>query len=283
MKEDKEDIKAEGNLINNMASAVAHTETNPTGSGHINAGGSYYHHPMPAPYPVPNESFAGRSPITYSPTPNNSHTTHVSSSYYHHPPYMPELGSGYAVQAPMHPPPHQYHYPAPQPAMYYGSWPGSTSPPVAPQIHYGPYQTILPPEPPHPKNRSRMFKPEQYGGLELNVFDVKKENLASALLFVNRNPKATLFDVDGIIPDIATADENASRFIQKRFKHGNLEEKRLGLKVALSSLDDLWNDHYGNFMLQAIFEFGTVDMKKELMNAIYDSQDVVGLCLHMHG
>lgn len=87
----------------------------------------------------------------------------------------------------------------------------------------------------------------------------------------------------GIIPDIATADENASRFIQKRFKHGTLEEKRLGLDAALASLDDLWNDHYGNFMLQGIFEFGTVEMKKELMDAIYDSQDVVGLCLHMHG
>ena len=88
--------------------------------------------------------------------------------------------------------------------------------------------------------------------------------------------------LSAIIPDAARADEGASRFIQKRLKFGPPEEQQLGMKAALSSIEDLWRDHYGNFMLQGIFEFGTKEMKRELMDAIY-GQDVVALCLHMHG
>lgn len=61
-----------------------------------------------------------------------------------------------------------------------------------------------------------------------------------------------------------------------------MEEKRLALTAAISSLEDLWVDQYGNFMLQGIFEHGTPSMKKELMEAVYE-QDVVALSLHMHG
>ena len=85
-----------------------------------------------------------------------------------------------------------------------------------------------------------------------------------------------------MIPDVARADEGASRFIQKRLKVGNIEEKKLGMAAALSNIEDLWGDHFGNFMLQGLFEFGTKEMKQELMEAIY-GQDVVALCLHMHG
>lgn len=145
---------------------------------------------------------------------------------------------------------------------------------------------ILPPEAQNRRRSSRKhqnnIEPEPYGALELGVFDIENDNLASALNFVKRNSKATLFDIDGIIADVATADEPASRFVQKRLKLGSPEERLVGLKVALSSLDELWSDHYGNFMLQGIFEFGTADMKKDLMDAIYCG-DVVALCLHMHG
>lgn len=85
-----------------------------------------------------------------------------------------------------------------------------------------------------------------------------------------------------IIPDLARVDDGACRFIQKRFRFGNEEEIKLGLTAALSSLEDLLCDHFGNFMLQGLFEFGTAEMKKELMDAIY-GQDVVAVCLHMHG
>jgi hypothetical protein len=63
---------------------------------------------------------------------------------------------------------------------------------------------------------------------------------------------------------------------------GTIDERRLGLKAALSSLDELWTDQYGNFLLQGIFEFGTHDMKRELMDALYQ-QDVEALCLHIYG
>ena len=85
-----------------------------------------------------------------------------------------------------------------------------------------------------------------------------------------------------MIPDIARADEGSSRFIQKRLKLGTPEEQKLGMTAALSAIEELWGDHYGNFMLQGIFEYGSKEMKTELMDAIY-GQDVVALCLHMNG
>ena len=90
----------------------------------------------------------------------------------------------------------------------------------------------------------------------------------------------TLLD---IIPDIACFDEGGSRFIHKRLKLGTIEEQELAMKVALSAIEDLWSHHFGNFMLQGIFEFGTDEMKKELMEYIYNNQDVAALCVHMNG
>ena len=86
----------------------------------------------------------------------------------------------------------------------------------------------------------------------------------------------------GIIPDIAIADEGAAQFIKERLKFGSIEEKRLRLNTALASIDALVCDPYRNFMLQGLFESGIAEMKEELMDAIY-GQDVVALCLHMHG
>jgi hypothetical protein len=63
---------------------------------------------------------------------------------------------------------------------------------------------------------------------------------------------------------------------------GSDEERNLALATALSSFGRLWRDQYGNFLIQGLFEFGSVTDKKELMDAIY-GQDVVALCLHMHG
>jgi pumilio RNA-binding family len=74
----------------------------------------------------------------------------------------------------------------------------------------------------------------------------------------------------------------SSRFVQKRLKVGGNDEKQVGVTAAIQALDDLWPSGYGNYMLQAIFEFGTASMKDELMDALYD-RDVVNLCLHMHG
>lgn len=210
--------------------------------------------------------------------------------------YMTHHQAGYAAPIPAH---HYHHHQAAPIPPPYQQHPGAAPPPPQ-QMYYGapshmghqvvqyppplPYQMILPPNAIRARGGRSSGKGNSapYGSLELNVFDAESESLMSALTFVKRNPKATLFDIDGMIPDIARADEGASRFIQKRLKFGTPEERQLGMAAALSNVEDLWGDHYGNFMLQGIFEFSTPEEKRELMDAVYD-QDVLALCLHMHG
>lgn len=54
------------------------------------------------------------------------------------------------------------------------------------------------------------------------------------------------------------------------------------MQVATSSFQRLWMDTFGNYMLQGLFEFGTDEMKKELLELIHE-EDVVNLCMHMNG
>ena len=86
----------------------------------------------------------------------------------------------------------------------------------------------------------------------------------------------------GLISEVACVDERAAQFIQKRLREGTVEEANLGMTAALANLDVLWRDHYGSFMLQGLFEFGSNEMKTQLMDAIY-KLDVVQLCMHRDG
>jgi len=99
------------------------------------------------------------------------------------------------------------------------------------------------------------------------------------LLKYEISPLCTL---TGFIADIAKADEGASRFVQRRLQSGTETERRLALQAALHNFSDLWQDPFGNFMLQGILEFGSADMREELMTAVY-AADVVDMTLNMHG
>ena len=93
---------------------------------------------------------------------------------------------------------------------------------------------------------------------------------------------SSLHTLTGFIADIAKADESASRFVQRRLQSGTETERRLALQAALHNFSDLWQDPFGNFMLQGILEFGSADMREELMTAVY-AADVVDMTLNMHG
>ena len=86
----------------------------------------------------------------------------------------------------------------------------------------------------------------------------------------------------GFITEIAKADEGASRFVQRRLQSGTETERRRALQAALHNFSDLWQDPFGNFKLQGILEFGSADMREELMTAVY-AADVVDMTLNMHG
>ncbi|KAL7440643.1 hypothetical protein ACHAXM_008489 [Skeletonema potamos] len=89
-------------------------------------------------------------------------------------------------------------------------------------------------------------------------------------------------DGTGFIAEIAKADEGASRFVQRRLQSGKENEKRLALQAALRSFSDLWPDPFGNFMLQGLLEYGSADMREELMTAVF-AADVVDMTLDMNG
>jgi hypothetical protein len=85
-----------------------------------------------------------------------------------------------------------------------------------------------------------------------------------------------------MICEVACVDDGAARFIQKRLRLGTIDEKNLGLSAIFAGLDILWRNQHGSFLLQGIFEFGSNQMRKDLIDAIYDL-DVVELCMHVHG
>jgi hypothetical protein len=85
-----------------------------------------------------------------------------------------------------------------------------------------------------------------------------------------------------MICEVACVDDGAARFIQKRLRLGTIDEKNLGLSAIFAGLDILWRNQHGSFLLQGIFEFGSNQMRKDLIDAIYDL-DVVEFCMHVHG
>lgn len=159
--------------------------------------------------------------------------------------------------------------------MFHGSW--GYNPYVSRPIYYPLYAAI-----PTDAQGPRECFVERRKDADANSFETEDDNLASALDYMHRNPLATLFGIDGIIPAIASANEDASNFIQKRLKLGSDKERHLGLISALASIDDLLHNQYGNIMLQGLFEFGSPELKKDLMDAIY-AQDVAALCFHRYG
>lgn len=206
------------------SSAVAYHATeagaNPSDAGYSNNSGSYYHpnegHPpmLPSSYSYSSHQSNQRPPMMHQqphyPPPSDGYST----AQYNMPYHQTTTGYQYAqppTSAPMPPPPQQqsryHHHPPPpqsaQPPMYYGSWPGASTPTPSMnqqqyqhQVHYGQpsYNEILPPE--NATRHGNLIRPSS-SGKDINVFDMPSEELETALFHVKRNPKATLFDVEG--------------------------------------------------------------------------------------
>eukprot|EP01082_Thalassiosira_pseudonana_P010303 g9249.t1.1.5e17418a g9249 g9249.t1 contig36:204652-206381(+) len=277
---------------------------------HYSYGHNAGHHPVPSPY------------YTQSPDNSMSQFIHIPTSgfgppppplgeYYPPPPQPVYYGSwpgpsysGSYSSPPIHPQVRQ-HYSSyhPRPTNRQSNGKHHKGVPSSIKTHHSINQYAVP---------NPDVTPEEFTFSGIPHVDIQR-----AISFVKRNSSATLFDINGtsrtapagryivstilfsgqlfllqiffmlpqttgLILEVATADEGTRRFVQKRIKLGTDEEKQLGLTAALSSLEELWSDPHGNFMLQAIFENGTETMKKELMAAIYE-EDVMNLSLHMHG
>ena len=49
----------------------------------------------------------------------------------------------------------------------------------------------------------------------------------------------------------------------------------------MPAIEELWNDVYGNFILQRLLEYGTEDMKKEFVARV--NPEVVSLSTRVYG
>ena len=210
---------------------------------------------------------------------------------------------------------YNYHHPSAHQSMY----PAYHVPPAYSHgAHRAQYQHLQYPSndssmPRHGMAKSN-FIHEGNEDLRYALTGDRLRGFRSALYFVRKNPSATLFDIDGkfvfptssvtkpsyqphctsllhlhffvitkgFISEMAKADEGASRFVQRRLQIGTDTERRLALQAALRSFSDLWPDPFGNFMLQGLLDYGSTEMREELMTAVF-AADVVDMTLNMHG
>ncbi|KAL7465789.1 hypothetical protein ACHAXS_006109 [Conticribra weissflogii] len=101
--------------------------------------------------------------------------------------------------------------------------------------------------------------------------------------------KSKLLQIKGHIVRIAK-DRDGSRFIQQRLDYladhksncySWIEEMDLVFSEAMFSIEDLWNDVHGNFVLQKLLDHGTEEMKAQLGDRFHS--DVVSLSTMVHG
>ena len=85
----------------------------------------------------------------------------------------------------------------------------------------------------------------------------------------------------GRIAEIAK-DRDGSKFIQRRLQVADVHEMQIAFEEALAGIEDLWDDVYGNYILQGMLELGTAEMKDRLGKRLIDG-DVILLCTKVYG
>mmetsp|Transcript_32043 Transcript_32043/g.61371 ORF Transcript_32043/g.61371 Transcript_32043/m.61371 type:complete len:623 (+) Transcript_32043:337-2205(+) len=91
----------------------------------------------------------------------------------------------------------------------------------------------------------------------------------------------TLYQMRGRIVEIAK-DRDGSKFIQRRLQVANFAEMEIAFDEALDDMEELWNDVYGNYILQGLLELGTDEMRDRIAEKIVDS-GVVSLSTKVYG
>jgi len=86
----------------------------------------------------------------------------------------------------------------------------------------------------------------------------------------------------GRIVEIAK-DRDGSKFVQRRLQSSSdIEEMAIAYEEALFGIKELWNDVYGNYILQGLLDFGTEEMRDGIGRSIVDS-GVVSLSTKVYG
>jgi len=189
-------------------------------------------------------------------------------------------------------------------------------PPPVPQLQHGYEHYHLQPSNGHYQNQQKRNKGHSKNKHNKNESNVQPPEVyttsavESALMFVKTNPEATLFSIDGksksicksyllrhksgllysfaqqlvagLIAEVVLAYDGGLRFVQDRIQFGSEDERCLVLKAAVASFRVLWKDYRGYRVIQALFTFGSYEMKQELMVKIHD-EGAMNLLMHKHG
>lgn len=90
----------------------------------------------------------------------------------------------------------------------------------------------------------------------------------------------TLHQIKGRIVKVAK-DQDGSRLIQQRLAVCDASEIQLVFDEAMPAIEELWNDVYGNFILQKLLEFGTDDIKERIGKRLHS--DSISLSTRVYG
>lgn len=88
----------------------------------------------------------------------------------------------------------------------------------------------------------------------------------------------------GRIVEVAK-DRDGSKFIQHRLQvAADPSELQIAYDESLDGIEKLWDDVYGNYILQILLDLGTDEMKDKMCKKIVESGDVVvDLSLKVYG
>ena len=86
----------------------------------------------------------------------------------------------------------------------------------------------------------------------------------------------------GRIVEIAK-DRDGSKFIQRRLQIAEPPELVIVYDESMAAISELWNDVYGNYILQGLLELGTQEMRDGIGQKILGEGDVVFLSMKVYG
>lgn len=92
----------------------------------------------------------------------------------------------------------------------------------------------------------------------------------------------TCLQMRGRIVEIAK-DRDGSKFVQRRLQVADLTEMQLVFDEAVNDIEEIWDDVYGNYILQGLLELGTDDMRDWIGKRIVGSGDAVTLSTKVYG
>lgn len=90
----------------------------------------------------------------------------------------------------------------------------------------------------------------------------------------------SLQDIFGFVVDFA-GDQQGSRFLQEKIPGANSEDKEKVFQEIIVNANQMMTDVFGNYIIQKLFEYGTLAQKKTL--ALKMKRSVVELSFNIYG